>query len=668
MAYITMSTSRIGIIGLGPRGLNVLERIIAYSQHTVTCSLEVTVFDPRLPGTGVHDVTQPHHLLLNTVACQVTQFSDDSLRDAGPILNGPSFFEWMSEQGKIEAPSGHALADKPIDSNAYYPRAVFGHYLNWVFAYLVTIAPKHVRIHHYRTSVDRMTRAGGHRWRLAAGGGALVLDVDFVFLTTGHSRKTVSADESILASQVEFARAVNPKLSLVLDPYPVKRSLASISAAHTVAVEGAGLTAFDVISEMTIGRGGRFQHDGSCYVYKPSGNEPTILLLSRSGLPLTARGVNEKGANGQYKARFLTVDRVTQLRRESCNGKLDFQREVLPLLLLDMSYAYYFALVKSRSGLIRAMQFSNEFASAPDEKAREALICACIAPEERFSWERMTNPIPAEALRDRQGFGRWLLGHMKEDVRQAGLGNMSSPVKAACDVLRDLRDTLRMVVDFGGLEEASHRWFIGSFVPVMNRLAVGPPKTRIQELIALIEAGIMRCDFGPLASWSLDAERGQFLVTSQSFNQDMTAADVLIRARIAMPRPGEDQAPLMKHLFHSGLVRPFLNGGFQPGGIEVDRNLNVVTRDGLTQPTFWSLGTPTEGCKFYTFVVPRPGVNSTALVDAGRAVGLMMDRIRSEAPTNQPPDISITTDANQFVGENINFLIEDSQWGAIGLS
>jgi hypothetical protein len=70
-----------------------------------------------------------------------------------------------------------------------------------------------------------------------------------------------------------------------------------------------------------------------------------------------------------------------------------------------------------------------------------------------------------------------------------------------------------------------------------------------------------------------------------------------------------------------------MNGQFHPGGITVDRNMNVVAKDGTAQTTLWALGTLVEGCKFYTFVLPRPGANSTTMVDAGRAVGRMFDAI-----------------------------------------
>ena len=625
--------TKLAILGLGPRGLTVLDRTIASARQDPQHLLEIHCFDPRMPGSGVHDVTQPDHLLVNTVACQITQFSDDSLRDAGPILAGPSFFEWLCEQNGIDAANDLSISNSQLDANAYYSRAVFGRYLNWVFTYLCELASRNVRVLHHQTAVERVIDSDANRSRVIGQDGT-AHDVDYVFLTTGHSKRRSSTDEQSLISKVCDATAANAQLAVVLDPYPVKRSLASVSGRQTVAVEGGGLAAFDVVSELTVGRGGMFRVDGQRTVYEPSGNEPNIILFTRSGLPLTARGVNEKGSHIQYKANFLTPEYVDQLRKCQA-GRLNFQRDILPPLLRDMKCAYYFALMKQQSARIRAMQFRNEFVSPQSDEARDELIAEAFAVEERFCWERLVCPVPDSALSDRHSYGNWLQEFLKEDVRQAKLGNVSGPVKAACDVLRDLRDTLRIAVDFGCLDEESHRWFLSSFVPLMNRLSVGPPKSRIEELIALIEAGIVRFDFGPGAMCSFSSEKACFIVKSRAFPEYTAEVDVLIRARIAMPGPGEDQSPLIKNLLSDGMVRPFRNGGFEPGGIEVDRDLKVVDRNGLSHRGFWALGTPTEGCKFYTFVVPRPGVNSTALVDAGRAVGQMLNDARLKASLNE---------------------------------
>ena len=91
----------------------------------------------------------------------------------------------------------------------------------------------------------------------------------------------------------------------------------------------------------------------------------------------------------------------------------------------------------------------------------------------------------------------------------------------------------------------------------------------------------------------------------------------------------------MRSLLAAGHVRLFFNGGFHPGGIEINREFNWVAEHGEVVSTAWALGIPTEGAKFYTFVVPRPGVNSTAVVDAGRAVAKMLSMVTGHVPARQ---------------------------------
>ena len=88
-----MAAIKVGIIGLGPRGLTLLERIVAHERESRTTELEIYLFDRNEPGVGCHDPEQPDFLLVNTVAGQITLFSDPSVRDAGPVLDGPSFFQ-----------------------------------------------------------------------------------------------------------------------------------------------------------------------------------------------------------------------------------------------------------------------------------------------------------------------------------------------------------------------------------------------------------------------------------------------------------------------------------------------------------------------------------------------------------------------------------------------
>lgn len=214
------------------------------------------------------------------------------------------------------------------------------------------------------------------------------------------------------------------------------------------------------------------------------------------------------------------------------------------------------------------------------------------------------------------------------DLYEANIGNIDSPIKAACDVMRDLRDNLRAAIDFGGLKEASHRWLFSAFVPVMNRTAVGPPKERIEEMLALIDAGVLVMDWGPGAECQRSNTDQRLYVISTYWKNEKQPADVLVHARVSMHSPKEDASPLIQDILKNGYARLFYNEKFHPGGIEINRNFNLINQQGETLETVWTLGMLTEGGKFYTFVVPRPGVNSTAVVDSGRCVEKMISMIR----------------------------------------
>ena len=619
---------KVAIIGMGPRGLSVFDRIIAYTRNDASATpIELYLFDSREFGPGCHTTDQADHLLVNTVACQMTQFSDDTVRGAGPLLYGPSFADWLLSKS-CPIPNGTGVIGE-IDRNGYYSRALFGDYLRWGFEYLKKMAPPHLTIYlHNYAGVDDLAPLG-QGWQVSYDGCAY--HADFVFLTTGHARKVLNESERALTNKVERARARNPKLQLVLEPYPIRNAVSSVIGTDIVAIEGMGLTTFDLLAQLTAGRGGRFESCGKLEPagrlrYRASGQEPQILLYSRSGLPLTARAVNQKGVFGQYKPKFLSFARLEALRKETPGGQLDFELHVMPLLWCDMQFAYYFAYLHQRHNKMTALMFSNEFMACASAAARQALIDQHVEKRSQLSWSALVDPVPPLALASRAQFDDWLRGFMWRDFQHASEGNLDNPLKSACDVLRDVRDVVRAAIDFGGLYEQSHRWVLSEWLPIMNRLAVGPPKERIAQLLALMDAGVVRADFGPGASCTLDESGASFVVHSRWPGASATA-NVLVRGRASLPGPLEDKSPLMRMMVQRGIVRPFMNGEFHPGGITVDRQMNVVAQDGTAQTNLWALGTLVEGCKFYTFVLPRPGANSTTMVDAGHAVGNMMAAI-----------------------------------------
>ena len=80
----------IAIVGAGPRGVGVLERLIA--NHAVLAPdlpLTVHVIDPHPPGAGrVWRVDQSPLLRLNSMAADIAVFTDPTVACEGPIVPG----------------------------------------------------------------------------------------------------------------------------------------------------------------------------------------------------------------------------------------------------------------------------------------------------------------------------------------------------------------------------------------------------------------------------------------------------------------------------------------------------------------------------------------------------------------------------------------------------
>lgn len=607
-----MKKTTVAILGMGPRGLSILERICAmHPLYSSDAPMEIVILDKNAMGVGAHSLSQPDHLLVNTVACQITLFGDATVKNAGPFRAGPCFHQWANNQGygKVD---GRYLKDKggePVDANDYLPRRLLGEYLNWAYNRILKTLPNHITI----TQIDQQAI----NILIQDDGVSLVvlennerLAVDFIYLTTGHGDNAKTLDDHLVERFIANNSKHNDLLAYYANPYPVD-SLNHIKAEAGVIIQGIGLTAYDVISQLTLGRGGRFTRVNGELCYHPAGNEPDIYIYSRQALPFSSRGTNQKGVAGQYKPRFLTTTAINELRLKNVinNGasKLDFVEQIFPLLHKEMCYVY-------RSTLEGAWRDAGTYEpSAEDVAAIEGLLYP-HQNQEHLSLNDYT---------------QWFIYFLRKDLEDSEQGNVLGPIKAATDIIRDVRDILREAIDYSGLEAASHQYFLEHFNPIFNRIAVGPPKLRNEQLLALMNAGIVRLAGGKNAKLILNDKVGKFEVHS-TFKEASSEiqADVLIKAKIAHFSPLHDTSPLMRNITASGIVRPFMNGSYHPGGLDIDVHQHPLNRLGESQRSIWILGNPAEGANFYTYVLPRPFVNSRFLVDAGRCVGDMYQQIQ----------------------------------------
>jgi len=231
-------TAAVAIIGLGSRGLSVLERLLALTEHT---PLRIELIDPVGDGAGVHALDQPDYLLLNTICSQVSMFPDPLTVGDTVRLTGPSLYEWALERRLRVAPDGFSvgLAGRPIEPWDFLPRRLLGEYLGWFLHTLLGNLPADVEVRLHRSAAIRLDTGGAELGIELASGTRLT--VDRAFLTTGYTDNV----------GVEHPR-------LIGRPYPMPAQLDRVPAGHTVAIAGFGLSALDAMSCLTVGRGGRY--------------------------------------------------------------------------------------------------------------------------------------------------------------------------------------------------------------------------------------------------------------------------------------------------------------------------------------------------------------------------------------------------------------------------
>lgn len=579
--------TEIAIVGVGPRGLSVLERLCANERAEPRHEeLVIHVVDPAAPGAGtVWRTDQSRHLLMNTVASQITVFTDDSSRIDGPIEPGPSLWEWAEGQ---------------VGPNDYPTRAFYGAYLQDCYHRVVARAPAHVTVHVHRSHAVAMAdthaiTGGPQGIRLA--NGTRLNHLDAIVLAQGHVSTRLTPQQERTASLARIHH-----LTYVTPANPAEVDLSVIEPGEPVLLRGLGLNFFDYMALLTVGRGGVFR-DG---VYEPSGQEPVLYASSRRGVPYHARGENEKGAHGRYLPRLLTPERIAALRTRPVR----FTEDLWPLIAREVECVYYETLLGGDTA------FGEKYLLDP-----EAALAA-YGVTERFDWEVLTRPYRDRRFADRAEFTEWLLGYLRADVAHARAGNVHGPLKAALDVLRDLRNEVRLAVDHGGLDGTSHRDELeGWYTPLNAYLSIGPPVSRIEEMIALVEAGVLVLT-GPGTQIRLDTVEPTFVAASTEVPGPAVRSRVLIEARLPEPDLRRTVDPLLRHLLNTDQAAPYRIPGadgtvYETGGLAVTaRPYRLLDAQGRPHPRRFAYGIPTEAVHWATAAGIRPGVDSVTLADS----------------------------------------------------
>ena len=150
--------------------------------------------------------------------------------------------------------------------------------------------------------------------------------------------------------------------------------------------------------------------------------------------------------------------------------------------------AVYYETILRNDGLSTS-GFHEYFLMTENDSAEEIQVLTEFGVPEgkRWSWEKIQFPYGDRKFSSHAEWHSWMIEYLRKDAQQAALGNVNGPVKAALDVLRDLRNELRLIVDHKGLTGTSHQTHLDRwYTPLNAYLSIGPPRRRIEQMIALM--------------------------------------------------------------------------------------------------------------------------------------------------------------------------------------
>jgi uncharacterized NAD(P)/FAD-binding protein YdhS len=434
---------RVAIVGVGPKGLFALERLLDHAHRAGPLTrLQVDLFEPHpAPGAGpVYDPDQPAYLRMNVAASMLNLWGEETR--AVSAGERRSFVDWRLA-------AGHGDPDE-----RYPPRALIGRYLADGLARLCAAAPAHVTITRHRTSAHELQWRGSS-WTISTSDDVVRHGYDEVLVTVGHA--TVGSHR---------ADATWPHAApLIPAVFPVTRlAPAHVAPGATVAVRGFALTFLDAALALTEGRGGGFAPDDHPYRlrYTPApGDAGVIVPFSRTGRPMLAKPDPALAAG---LPALETIARAARAQILALPDDFAVRDDLLPVL------------AQAVAANLRAA------GQDPGTSAERWLGVACdgLAPP--------TSLTPAEEIERSLAVGAgltapdlpWALGH----------------------TWRAIYPALVTRLGHGGLA-GRQRPVFRALATALERVAFGPPAVNAAKLLALIAAG--RVDLAHVAGGRLQS-------------------------------------------------------------------------------------------------------------------------------------------------------------------
>ncbi|AEA26671.1 FAD/NAD(P)-binding protein [Pseudonocardia benzenivorans] len=623
--------SSIAIVGAGPRGAGILERLAASLPELFgDGELDVHLVDPFPPGAGrIWRHAQSPLLAMNSMAADVTMYTDDSVVCAGPIVPGPSLWEWVQRVRAGELPTETADAYGPalwaelesVDAATFPSRRLQSRYLGWVLRDVVASLPSRVRVHVHTGRATRLTETGDDQW-LTVEGEDVPIRADSVVLASGHLDAVPTDDERAL-----LARAVDAGLRYLPPEQTTDTDLSVVQPGETVLVRGLGLAFVDLVVLLFEGRGGRFVADDDAVGglrYIASGQEPVLVAGSPRGAPYHSKTHYALRAGRPPLPRYFGPD---QIGVHTATGPVDLRATLWPLIAKEIAWGWYHELVAGHPDRVTLDldAFTARFDALDWATPQMDTFLAELAPDplDRLDLDALDRPLDGVTAPDLDSLQPLVVARIAEDLRQHVDPRHTPHLGAFVAMLSIYGELTRLQGESALTPESQARdvsWWQGFF----NGVASGPPGFRVRQILALADAGLVRF-LGP-GMWveQVGPEEGDAGPGSAVFRAgsaatpDTVTSTILVDARLPDPSASRSTDPLLASLLRSGdVVEHVLRAADgtvlrNTGLIEVRAaDGAVVDATGAAHPRRFAVGPHTQVKVAGAFT--RPGMNAQSL-------------------------------------------------------
>ncbi|WP_439425443.1 FAD/NAD(P)-binding protein [Oenococcus alcoholitolerans] len=579
-------------------------------------NVSIKLFDPYGAGGRVWspDIKNNSLLVTNTVVSQIDFFIDKSVKDPGPIFKGKNLYEWLKDDAeeyiKKHAANKDYLKKINVEPNDYVVRGLVGLYQAWFYDNTKIKSSNNVLIDLEKEEIKSIDKKENGFELFFENKSREKEFFDFVILALGFGNDKLTDQEKTLS---DFA---NRHGLIYKAPFhPSQVDLLKVPANKPIIIRGLGLSFFDFMALLTEGRGGEFiKNNDQKLIYKKSGKEPIIYAGSRSGIPFRARGLNQKEPSEQYKALFFTIKNLK--KKENKKGSISY-RDFFDLFNKEIQYKYYLNLsndeeFQKKFGKI-GKQLVESLVSQPIDSFPQTAKKFQIPNEYIWDWKKILDPVNEQKI-NKEDFQKWLLKYLNYEIIDAKKGNKDAPLAGAFDILRDCRETIRSIIENDYFAAEDFKKFLKQFSHISSFLSVGPPLVRIEQLKALMEAGVVKI-LGPEIKVENSPRKKCFFATS--IFKEKIYSETLLEARLPKIDLSLFDGDLRENLKKRGWFRKTVikksngNEGLILDGVLINkRNFQVIDKNGQEISGLYSFGIPHEPLIWFTTILPRQGVNT----------------------------------------------------------